>query len=197
MNNSELEPILKRARLPKTPDESLEMLPHRVVSRLKHYELPARGERNFPLRLAWGFGLVACVVIAFAIGHWSGRTEAMQSNDVLANATVIREALAMFPNQVRAITEDERGLKLVLSPEHDVPASPPIYIRVCDGKHCVSLVTFSGQEVEIAGQKLTVLSELNGGIILTGNRFVWSSTTRTYAANHLKIEARNLGATAM
>jgi hypothetical protein len=58
-------------------------------------------------------------------------------------------------------------------------------------------VTFSGQEIEFAGQKIAVLADSRGGIILTGNQFVWSNTERTYAGNHLKIEAINLGAVAM
>ena len=103
----------------------------------------------------------------------------------------------MFPNRVRAIVQDERGINLVLSDNDDVPVSPPLYVRICDGKHCSSLVTFSGQEIQIAGQKITVLADARGGIILTGNQFVWSNTERTYAGNHLKIEAKNLGSVAM
>ena len=105
---------------------------------------------------------------------------------------MIRETLAMFPNQVRAIVQDERGINLVLSDRDNVPVSTPIYVRICDGKHCSSLVTFSGQEIRIAGQKLTVLSDTQGGIILTGNQFIWSNTERNFADNRLKIEARNL-----
>ncbi len=103
----------------------------------------------------------------------------------------------MFPNRVRAIVQDRQGLSLILSDQADVPASTPIYVRICDGKNCSSLVTFSGQEIQIAGQKLTVLSNGSGGIILEGSQFVWSSTARTYAGKHLKIEAKNLGSVAM
>ena len=53
--------------------------------------------------------------------------------------------------------------------------------------------TFSGQEVQVDGQKIDVLVDAQGGIILEGNKFVWSNTERSYAAKRLKIEARNLG----
>ena len=150
-------------------------------------------------RLAWAFGLAACVVIAFAIGLKHGRikTEAVSPKDALADIKVIRETLALFPNRVRAIVQDEHGLHLVLSDTDDVPLSPPLYVSICDGKKCSSFVTFSGQEIQIAGQKVTVLSDTRGGIILTGNQFVWSNTERAYAGNHLKIEAKNLGSVAM
>jgi len=97
-----------------------------------------------------------------------------------------------FPNRVRAIVQDERGLQLVLSDQPNVPMSTPLWVKICDGKQCSSLVTFSGQELEIAGQKITVLSDAEGGIILEGNQFVWSSSARNFAQGGLKIEAKRL-----
>ena len=199
MNQPELESILKRARLPEIPGESLEMFPRRIVTRLKRNEPPIRAARNFSLRFAWVLGMTACVIIAFGLGHWHGRMEMEKNsaNDSLANINLIHETLDMFPNRVRAIVQDEHGLNLVLSDNADVPTSSPLYIRICDGKHCSSLVTFSGQEIWVAGQTVTVLADARGGIILTGNKFVWSNTEHTYAGEHLKIEARNLGPVTM
>jgi hypothetical protein len=88
-------------------------------------------------------------------------------------------------------------VKLVLSDTGDVPASPPLYVRITDGKHSSYFVTFSGQEIQVDGQAITVLSDARGGIILAGAQFVWSSAGRPSAAGHLKIEAKNLGATVM
>ena len=172
------------------------------MTRLKHNEPSIRVSQNVsPLlpRLAWAFGLAACVVIAFAISQKHGgiKTEAVSAKDDLADIKVIRETLALFPNRVRAIVQDEHGLHLVLSDTDDVPASPPLYVSICDGKNCSSFVTFSGQEIQIAGQKVTVLSDTRGGIILTGNQFVWSNAERTHAGGHLKIEAKNLGPAVM
>jgi hypothetical protein len=198
MNKPELDSILKRARLPEIPEESLELFPRRIVTRLKRDEPSVHAPQNVSLllsRLAWAFGLAACVVIAFAISlkHGGIKTEAVSPKDALADIKVIRETLALFPNRVRAIVQDERGLNLVLSDNDDVPASPPLYVSICDGKKCSSFVTFSGQEIQVAGQKVTVLSDTRGGIILAGSQFVWSDMERTYAGNHLQIEAKNLG----
>lgn len=199
MNNPELESILKKARLPDTFPESLEMLPRRVAARLKRGDPAPRPARRFAPHLAWACGLAACAVIAFAAGLWRGRMETGTgaAADPLASVKLIRETLAMFPHQVRAIVQDEDGLKLVLSDSGDVPASPALYVRICDGKHCSSFVTFSGQEIQVAGRTITVLADGRGGIILTGSQFVWSSAGRTDAIDHLKIEARNLGAITM
>jgi hypothetical protein len=58
-------------------------------------------------------------------------------------------------------------------------------------------VTFSGQEIQVDGQTITVLADARGGIILTGNQFVWSNTERIDAGNPLKIEAKNLSPAAL
>jgi hypothetical protein len=200
MNKNELESILKRARLPAIAEESLEEFPRRVADGLKRHDPAPRPARNFSPHLAWAFGLAACAVIAFAAGHWRGRMEAgaIPATDSLASAKLIREMMAMFPNQIRAIVQDDGGeVKLVLSDTGDVPASPPLYVRITDGKHSSYFVTFSGQEIQVDGQAITVLSDARGGIILAGAQFVWSSAGRPSAAGHLKIEAKNLGATVM
>jgi hypothetical protein len=197
MNRPELESILKKARLPEIPGESLELFPRRIVAHLKRNDTPSRTARKFSPRLEWAFGLAACIVVALAAGHWRKPMEPVAANDSLTDAKLIRETLALFPNQVRAIVEDEHGLNLILSDNNDVPASPPIYVRICDGQHCSSFVTFSGQEIQAAGQKITVLADARGGIILTGRQFVWSDADRNNAGSHLKIEARNLGPAAL
>src|SRR5208282_6112952 len=145
MNKPDLESILKQAQLPEISEETLEMFPRRVVARLKRNDSPGRPTRNYSPHLAWAFGLAACVIIAFAIGHWRGRMETgtIPATDSLTSTKLIRETLAMFPNRVRAIVQDERGINLVLSDNADVPVSPPLYVRICDGEHCSSLVTFS------------------------------------------------------
>jgi hypothetical protein len=70
MNNPEIESLLKKARLPEISEESLAMFPRRIVAGIQHNDPPGRAARNFSPRLAWAFGLVACIVIAFAVGHW-------------------------------------------------------------------------------------------------------------------------------
>lgn len=200
MNNSELEAILKKARTPERSGDFFEAFPHQVARRLNRAEpqdRPAKG-RWFP-QLAWGLATVICILAALAIGHWRERVETKTgvSNDILENAKFIRETLAMFPNQVRAIVSDRHGLNLVLSDDGNVPASSPIYVRICDGKNCSSCVTFSGQEIQIAGQKLTVLSDAQGGIILAGNHFLWSSSARVVVDKGLRIEAKDLRLTVM
>jgi hypothetical protein len=189
---------LRRARLPEISGESLETFPRRVLARLDGEVAPRRAAVNLFPRLAWAVGLAACLLAALAVGRWHGRrqTQTVPSGDILASAKLTHEMLAMFPNRLRAIVHDARGLHLILSEGENVPPSTPIYARICDGKNCSSFVTFSGQEIPVAGQKVTALSDARGGIILTGSQFVWSSTDGI-DAGQLKIEARNLAPAAM
>lgn len=197
MNNSEFDAILKRARTPERSEEFLENFPRQVVRQLNRNQAqPVPAERRCFPRLAWGLATAICIAVAFAIGHWRGQVETRAASpvDILQNAKLIHETLAMFPNRVRAIVCDNSGFNLALSESNDVPDSTPIYIRVCNGSQCSSFVTFSGQEIQLAGREVTVLADGHGGIILEGDRFVWSSSEKNYAEKNLKIEAKNLGA---
>jgi hypothetical protein len=199
MNDSELDKKLKAAREPAFDAHYNETFPQTVLANLRS-SLPKRSPAPRPWlpRLAWGLATAACVVLAFSLGHWRGHMEATAAPaSLLADSKLIHETMSMFPNQVRAIVQDEHGIRLVLADQPDVPNSTPLYVKICDGKNCSSLVTFSGQEIQIGGQNITVLSDASGGIILEGNHFAWSSTQRNYASTGLKIEARSLPAGTM
>jgi len=129
-----------------------------------------------------------CLVIGFLTGPWRGSN---QANGLLRNEKFVGEVLAMFPNQVQAIIQDENGLHLSLAERPDVPSSPPLWIKVCDGKHCRSFVTFSGQSVQLAGQRVEVLADARGGVLLVGERFVWSGA-ESVSPGHLRIRAEPL-----
>jgi hypothetical protein len=195
MNEFDLNATLKAAKTPEPSEEYWNDFPRQVSAQLRREPVTQRTSPLWLPRLAGGFAtMAACLVITFAIGHWRGQAS---SQDVLQSPKLIRETMAMFPNRVRAIVQDEHGLNLILSESENVPASTPLYVRICDGKHCSSFVTFSGQEIRVAGQNVTVLSDARGGIILAGDQFLWSNTERIHAGSHLKIEAKNLGSMLM
>jgi hypothetical protein len=89
MNKAELDSLLKKARVPEIPAESLEIFSRQVANRLGQDESPRRTTQNFRPRLAWGFAAALCLVLAFGLGHWSGRRATNSSPDVLANARVV------------------------------------------------------------------------------------------------------------
>jgi hypothetical protein len=200
MNDSELDRILKAAKTPERTEEFWAQIPRRVTSRL-HWKPAARETESrhwFP-RLAWSLtALAACLLIGFMVGHWRGQRDSLAENGLLQNEKVIKEMLAMFPNRVRAVVQDDHGLHLVLSDKDDVPASTPLWVKICDGKHCSAVVTFSGQQIQVAHQDITVLADPDGKIILAGDSFLWSNGQPVLAGNDkLKIEAKALGPVAL
>lgn len=194
MNDAELNRILKSAEAPRRSNEYWEEFPDRVRRQMNRPLPPERRASHWLPRLAWASGLATVLVLAgFILGHQFAQTEtANGNNQLLQNGKLIREVLAMFPNRVRAIVKDESGLQLVISDSEDVPASTPLWVKVCQGERCTTLVTFSGQEVEVAGQKLTVLADSANGVILVGDRFAWASDGPKDGMRDLKIQARPL-----
>lgn len=193
MNNTELEKLLKSVPPPERPPEFWEQLARRVSTRIhrqaKLGTAPGSEPRGWWSSWTWGFSAAAaCLVIAFALGNWRGTK---QPGGLLQNEKVVREVLAMFPNQVQAIVQDENGLRLSLADKPDVPISTPFWIKVCDGKHCRSFITFSGQTVQIAGQRVEVLADAQGKVMLLGDRFFWSSAD-VAPRDHLRIDVRQL-----
>ena len=193
MNDAELNRILKAARVPERPEEFWLRFPRRVTSRL-HWKPAMKASAGRLWRLAWALSaLTACLVIGFVAGHWRGHEAAVAENGLLQNAKVIQETFAMFPHRVKAIVQDQHGINLVLSDKEDVPASTPLWIKICDGKTCAAMVTFSGQEIKIGSKELTVLTDAHGKIILAGDNFLWSNGKAMLAGNDkLKIEAKTL-----
>jgi hypothetical protein len=177
MNDTDLNRILKSARVPEPPTEYWREFPGTVVRRLRQGDGGGAAEpRRRPALPFWSLGLAtACLVIGCAVGLWlAGRPSA--PNDLLAqNFELLREVTAMFPNSVRAVVADESGVRLVLSDQPDVPPSSPLLIRVCRGNRCQSVITFSGQTVELAGIPVEVLADAEGHVLLVGERVVWSS----------------------
>jgi hypothetical protein len=140
---------------------------------------------------------VIVLLLGLALHLLAARRHPITNSQLAAARKYFQEIESLFPNQLQAIIFDQQGPHLALAERADVPASSPLYLRICGAGGCKDYLTFSGQEIQLDGQTLTVLSDARGGIILAGNQFVWSSTVQTPTDSQLKIEARNLGLTAM
>jgi len=188
MNNSKLDKLLKSAKVPEQTAGHWEDFPGHVVRSLRNRreKIPAAHFQRRPV-LAWGLALAICLMIGFVVGRWRGTSEA---NGLLQNAKLVREVVAMFPNQVQAIIQDENGLRLTLAETPNVSQSQPLWIEVCNGKQCRSIVTFSGQVVQIDGQHVEALADAAGGVMLVGEHFFWSAHEQN--TGRLRIDAQQL-----
>ena len=192
LNDSDLEKTLKAARVPERSEEYWQAFPRTVTAQLKALAKQDRRPQR-PIRFAWQFGIpVAVIALVLGAFGWFRRAHNEDPYALLQNGKALREVLTMFPNRLRAIVQDEHGLHLVLSDAPDVPASPPLWIKFCDGRHCRAFVTFSGQELQLAGERVQVLADPRGGVMLVGERLFWSSAAPSRTAEHFRIQAHSM-----
>jgi len=192
MNDAELEKLLKATPVPERAPEFWERLPQRINAKL-HWQQRRSENVNLPSRprggVVWGWGFAGAavlVLVGFLLGNWHGAT---QVTALLQNEKLLREVLVTFPNQVQAIIQDEKGLHLSLAEEANVLQAQPLWIKVCSRGTCRSIITFSGQMVQIDGQQVEVLADARGGVMLVGQHFFWASEQKSSAGVfHIKAQ---------
>jgi hypothetical protein len=79
----------------------------------------------------------------------------------------------MFPKQLQAVIFEAGQFRLQVSGRPEVPDSPPLLVHICHASRCATLVTFSGQVVDVMGRKFEVLADGRGGVIFLGQEGVW------------------------
>jgi hypothetical protein len=198
MNNAELDKLLKSTPAPDRAPALWEALPKRIMARL-HWQtgretISEIGSRQF-VPLAWAFGSIAmCAVIALAFFALRQPAEKSQGGQMAGAEKCYREIESLFPNQIQSIVFDETGSRIVLAEKADVPASTPLYLKICGPRGCQQVVTFSGQQIRVNGETCDVLADAAGHVLLVGKRLVWSSASLTRQIGPYRIEARSLEA---
>lgn len=143
----------------------------------------------------WPLAVAACLMLVFILRrHDSGGNPQLPivKHEEDAAAIILREFSALYPNQVRAIIQDSRGIQLTLADQPDISPGQALVLRVCQPKGCEEIITFSGQNIEVAGHEVTVRTENGGRVILDGEQFLWSSDLKTSPAPGVHIESRRL-----
>jgi hypothetical protein len=210
MNNRDLDQLLKSARLPQPGEEYWHQLPNRIMQKLRLRKAPLpvlEGEAEAPRvrRLVLGseplFSLrqftvltvaILCIVSgAILLFRNRAAPEAFDSQWAAARK-YYREIASLFPNQLRAIVLDQAGAHLDLAEAPTVPASPPLYLKVCDEGGCRSFITFSGQQIKLGNEVVEVFSDRRGDVLVVGLSFVWSSSDANRKRGRYRIQARAL-----
>jgi len=219
MKDRELTEVLKNATVPERGADYWEQFPGRVTAEIGRRKQTARTEQrlsgatgpvveggtNWPWAAMFGSlrGKVAlaltlaaaCVVLGFVLGSWKGRQSPGNEAQLADVRMYLREIEALFPNQLRAIVFDQQGTHLVLAPEPNLPASPPLYLEVSGPQGRERFVTFSGQQIQVDGQVCDVLADHEGNVLLVGPQLVWSGSKPGGRSGQYRIEARALETT--
>ena len=219
MKDRELNEILKRASVPEREAGYWERFPCRVTAEIERRRQDILAERNTdgPARSATGWGgawwwassfrflgtkpalavglAAVCLTLGFLLGFWKGHSSPGDNPQLAEARKYYRELEGLFPNQLQAIVFDQKGTHLFLAREPSVPASPPLYLKVCGPKGCQSFVTFSGQQIRINGDTCDVLADGRGEVLLVGRQLVWAGLQSRRASGRYQIEAKPLEAT--
>jgi hypothetical protein len=208
MNDAELNEILKRAPVPEREADYWARFPGRVMAELERRRQAAPAPAKTHASSAWAWTgvlrmllsrsalaaavVVICLGLGFYLGFWRGQRSLSNDPQLAAARKYFHEIEALFPNQVQAIVFDQHGTHLVLAQEPNVPASPPLYLKVCGPKGCQRFVTFSGQQIRVSGDVCDVLADGRGEVLLVGRQLVWSGAEAVAEGGSYQVEARAL-----
>jgi hypothetical protein len=208
MNDSELNEVLKRATVPEREAEYWEQFPRRVTAELDRRRQTAPVHRLNDTSRAWpwatafrflgarpafAIGVAAvCLLLGFFIGFWRCQRSPSSDLQLAAARKYFSEIEALFPNQIRAIVFDQQGTHLVLAQEPNLPASPPLYLKICGPNGCQRFVTFSGQQIRVNGDVCDVLADGRGDVLVVGRHVLSSGHRANIRSGQYQIEARAL-----
>jgi hypothetical protein len=188
MNNTKLEKVLKKAIVPEPRPGFWDDLPWQVKQGIQRADSLAEANATrqsgpafrFWKRLTMATALAAaCVAMGFYLGAHSQHASRAQAMELAEARACWRQVSEMFPNQVEAIVFDKQGSHLVLSDRANQPASTPIFLKFCDGANCQRFVTFSGQQIQVNGQKFEILLDRQGEVLVVGDAAAWKGSKET------------------
>ena len=208
MNDAELNEALNRATVPERSADYWEQFPHRVTAELGRRKRAAgvtpagqvglwvSGFWFLRTRPSFALGVGAfCVLIGLALGSWRWHPTPAHEPSLAEVRKYFHELEALFPNQLQAIVFDQQGPHLVLAKEPNLPASPPVYLKICGPSGgCQRVLTFSGQQIRVNGDICDVLADGQGRVLLVGQKLVWSSNQGSAGSGPYRIEAKTLEA---
>jgi hypothetical protein len=209
MKDTELNEVLKRAAAPERGADYWERFPSKVTAEIERRRKTAGAAAGEPTTWVWtsafrllvgqpAFALgvaVVCLALGFALGSWNGHHSPGEDLQFAQARKYFRELDALFPRQLQTIVFDQQGTHLVLAPEANLPASPPLYVKICGPKGCQRFVTFSGQQIRVNGDVCDVLVDHQGNVLVVGRDIVWSSAQTVAKAGGYRIEAQPLQTT--
>ncbi len=194
MNDSELNGLLREHRVPERAWEELAAdtvrLAQSAASHGARRGTSPHGRRWKPAFALWAVGAAACVLAGFFVDHWHARR--VQSVEVAAARKIFSELNALFPNQIESVVLEGATPRLALANKAFADKGAPLFIRLCGDSGCQRVITYSGQRVTLNGESCEVLLDSRGHVIVTGERFVWSSGDVTKARGGYRIQAAPL-----
>lgn len=117
-----------------------------------------------------------------------------------ADLRMLTQVEGLFPGQLNAVIERDGAVKLDLSDVADTQADAdeqPLVVQLERGDQRLRVLSYSGRSVtvELKGRRVTfeALVTSDGGVVLSGDDFAWSSAQPALLAGY-QVQARSLTA---
>lgn len=115
-------------------------------------------------------GLLVALMAWFFPGGESSKTAAL---------AVLDQVAAEFPGKLEAVVEHNGQVDVRLAEGEIATSAQPVQLVLKRGQESVKVLSYSGREVclNLNGRKtcLEMLAQENGEVIVSGDRFLWSS----------------------
>jgi len=199
MKDSELNKLLRSVRPPeRSPEERMEFADGvvRQLSRPVRQSSGAGGIGNMrvPL-LGIGFALV-CLVLGFLVGRFPEKQVEAPLVAVTAPdyGKLFKEVALLFPDRLRGVVVRGSEVELLLAEHPARPATNPLLVEICQNGRCRTVLTFSGQKLEVDGHTIEVLTGADDRLIVLADSQVWTSQNPAEIVDGFRINAHFLSA---
>lgn len=195
MNDEDLKNLLLKAKVAAPTPEQTEELVVRVRGAVRRERearvVPERSGQLFFWR--WLAGGLAVLVGVLLVARRGPADPVLTEKHVADMRRYLGEIQTLFPNRLDAVVFEAGGPRIVLSDRPVPSGGEPLMIRICAGKGCREIVTFSGKRIEIDGRSFEVLSDSGGGVIVAGDQGVWTSAEADRPGGlPFRVQARHL-----
>ena len=198
MKDGDLNKLLRTVKVPERSAEERAEFPQEVVRQLSrpgHQERERVGRRwSLPV-WALGFATV-CLVIGFIVGRMQEKSSITQVAEHKVNAVeyakLFKEVATLFPDRLRGVVVRNGEMELILADQPERAVTPPLLVEFCQNGRCRTVITFSGQKLEVDGHSIEVLTGADDRVIVLADNRVWTSQTPTEVVDGFRIQAQVL-----
>lgn len=193
MNDDLLKKRLAELPVPPSDETARECALHRSLVALANAANSGEisGDKSRPAFRRWALAAGALGAVVLAL--WAGGRPAPEN--ALAWQRTLEQMEELFPGQVNAVVERDGKFEVELADQNAGGTGQPILVEFVQGSRVLRVLSYSGRKVcvELGGRTACFepLVTADGGVILSGENFLWSSEHPMPQAGY-RVEARFL-----
>jgi hypothetical protein len=198
MKDADLNKLLRSVPPPERSPEDQAEFPQEVVRHLSRPVYPqAASEKPVPKFPVWALGFAtACLMVGFMLGRFPDKPAVppQAAAQPPEYAKLFKEVASLFPDRLRGVVVRNGEMELILADQPELPASNPLLVEICQAGRCRTVITFSGQKLEVDGHFIEVLAGADDRVIVLADNRVWTSQNPKEVVDGFRINAQFLSA---